>query len=233
MLNSDMQKLLLSFKQLHQRPQMRFLGSLLLIFVGVLLALYIFGELAEEVWENENGFSFDVPILLAVHQAAQPQLDTIAIFLTRLGVFWGVFPIATAVTILLILKRHWNQLIYFLSVLLGSMIINWIVKLLLHRTRPHLWQSPAPEFDYGFPSGHAMSSMTLVAALVILTWKTRWRWWVVIPGSVYVLVIAWTRLYLGVHYPSDILAGWVVSIAWAIGMSLLIKPNATKYYSCR
>ena len=107
-----------------------------------------------------------------------------------------------------------------------SILINRTVKLLLHRVRPHLWQSPAPELDYGFPSGHAMSSMTLVAALVILTWRTRWRWLVLVVGGLFVLAIGWTRLYLGVHYPSDVLAAWTVSIAWAVGVSLLIKPHA-------
>jgi len=202
------------------------LASLLLLLVGVLLPFYIFGKLAEEVWENDGGFSWDVPMLLAVHQTAQPRMDAVAVYLTRLGVFWGVFPIAMVIALFLIRKRRWHQLAYFLTVLSGSILINRTVKLLLHRVRPHLWQSPAPELDYGFPSGHAMSSMTLVAALVILTWRTRWRWLVLVVGGLFVLAIGWTRLYLGVHYPSDVLAAWTVSIAWAVGVSLLIKPHA-------
>jgi undecaprenyl-diphosphatase len=95
----------------------------------------------------------------------------------------------------------------------------------MHRVRPHLWISKAPELDYAFPSGHAMTSMTLVAILVILTWYHPWRWLVITIGSLYLLSIAWTRLYLGVHFPSDILAGWMVALAWAIGVSLIIKPN--------
>jgi len=166
-------------------------------------------------------------MLLAVHQTAQPQMDAVAVYLTRLGVFWGVFPIAMAIALFLLRKRRWHQLAYFLTVLSGSILINRTVKLLLHRVRPHLWQSPAPELDYGFPSGHAMSSMTLVAALVILTWRTRWRWLVLVVGGLFVLAIGWTRLYLGVHYPSDVLAAWTVSIAWVVGVSLLLKPNAT------
>lgn len=53
----------------------------------------------------------------------------------------------------------------------------------------------------------------------------RWRWFVVFIGSLFVLAIGWTRLYLGVHYPSDIVAGWMASVAWAVGVSLLIKPS--------
>ncbi|NEP62112.1 MAG: phosphatase PAP2 family protein, partial [Symploca sp. SIO2G7] len=54
-------------------------------------------------------------------------------------------------------------------------------------------------------------------------WESKWRWLILIVGGLLVLTIGWTRLYLGVHYPSDILAGWMVSVAWAIGASLLIK----------
>jgi undecaprenyl-diphosphatase len=200
-------------------------ASLLLLLIGVYLPLQVFGELAEDVWENEGGFRWDVPILLAIHSTARPSLDIFASTLTKFGVFWGVFPVASAIAIALFMRRRWRSLIYFITTLLGSIIINRTAKVLLHRVRPHLWVSPAPEFDYGFPSGHAMSSMTLVAVLVILTWGSRWRFPVIIAGSLFVLAIGWTRLYLGVHYPSDILAGWTASVAWAVGVSLLIKPN--------
>jgi undecaprenyl-diphosphatase len=202
--------------------------SLLLLLIGVFLPLKVFGELAEEVWENEGGFPWDVPILLAIHSTAQPQLDVFASTLTKLGVFWGVFPVASVISLNLFIQRQWRQFAYLITTLLGSIIINRTAKVLLHRVRPHLWESPSPEFDYGFPSGHAMSSMTLVAALLILTWGSRWFWLVLIVGSLFVLAIGWTRLYLGVHYPSDILAGWTASIAWAAGVSMLLKPHRSK-----
>jgi len=202
--------------------------SLLLLLLGIFFPLQIFGDLAEDVWENEGGFPWDVPILLAIHSTANPQLTALAINLTKLGVFWGVFPAAILVLIFLLWRHRWRMAAYFATTALGSIVINRTAKVLLHRVRPHLWQSPAPELDYGFPSGHAMSSMTFVAALVILTWGSRWCWWVIILGALFVLTIGWTRLYLGVHYPSDILAGWTASIAWATGVSLLIKPHQTK-----
>ncbi|MGB3208650.1 MAG: phosphatase PAP2 family protein [Crinalium sp.] len=206
-------------------------NSLLVLLIGVFFPLQIFGELAEEVWENEGGFPWDVPILLAIHSTARPQLDAFASVLTKLGVFWGVFPVAVITAFILLVQRRKLSLAYLVTTLLGSIIINRTVKVLLHRVRPNLWESPAPEFDYGFPSGHAMSSMTLVATLVVLSWNTKWRWVVLIFGGLFVLAIGWTRLYLGVHYPSDVLAGWMVSIAWVIGVSLVIKPNSTKQKS--
>jgi membrane-associated phospholipid phosphatase len=223
MFNARLWKLLQSFFKFVQQLLITHWRSLLLLLLGVFLPLQVFGELAEDVWENEGGFPWDVPLLLAVHSTANPQLDVVVTMLTKLGVFWGVFPIATVTALLLFNRRRWRSLTYLIVTLLGSIIINRTAKVLLHRVRPHLWESPAPEFDYGFPSGHAMSSMTFVAVLVILTWRSRWRWLVLIVGTIFVLVIGWTRLYLGVHYPSDILAGWMVSVAWAVGVSLIIR----------
>jgi undecaprenyl-diphosphatase len=228
MFDSDFRKLLQSFLSFVKKLLVAHWRSLLLLLIGVYLPLQVFGELAEEVWENEGGFPWDVPILLTVHSLASPQMDVFATTVTKFGVFWGVFPVASAIALLLLLRRRWRSLTYLLTTLFGSIIINRTAKVLLHRVRPHLWQSPAPELDYGFPSGHAMSSMTLVAALLILTWNSRWRLPVGVIGGLFVLTIGWTRLYLGVHYPSDILAGWMVSIAWAIGVSLLIRPHLTK-----
>lgn len=225
MINARIWKLLQSFVRSLGRLLVAHWRSLLLLLVGVYLPLQVFGELAEEVWENEGGFPWDVPILLAIHSMANPQLDFLAVTLTKLGVFWGVFPVATIIALALFIRRRWRSLTYLITTLLGSIVINRTAKVLLHRVRPHLWESPAPEFDYGFPSGHAMSSMTLVAVLVILSWNSRWRWWVLAVGTFFVLVIGWTRLYLGVHYPSDILAGWMASIAWAVGVSWIVKPR--------
>jgi undecaprenyl-diphosphatase len=227
LLNVDFYKLLQTFWDFLKKLLVAHWRSLLLLLIGVYLPLQIFGDLAEDVWENEGGFPWDVPILLAIHATASPQMNVFASTLTKFGVFWGVFPVATVIGLLLLLRRRWRSLVYLLTTLLGSIVINRTAKTLLHRVRPHLWTSPAPEFDYGFPSGHAMSSMTLVAALVILTWHSRWRLPVLLLGGLFVLAIGWTRLYLGVHYPSDILAGWMVSIAWAIGVSLLIRPYVT------
>lgn len=224
MFNAQLWKLFQSFLRFLQQLLIAHWRLLLLLLIGVYLPLQVFGELAEEVWESEGGFPWDIPILLAIHNTANSQLDVLAAMLTKLGVFWGVFPIATVTALVLFRRRQWRALAYLMTTLVGSIIINRTAKVLLHRVRPHLWESPAPEFDYGFPSGHAMSSMTLVAVLVILSWSSRWRWSVLMVGAVFVLVIGWTRLYLGVHYPSDILAGWMASVAWTVGVSLVIRP---------
>lgn len=213
-----------SFLQFLKRYLVAHRISLSLLLLGVFFPLQIFGSLAEDIWEQQGGFPWDVPILLAIHQTASPQLDVFVTHLTKFGVFLGVVPASFVIAGILLLQKRWNWLTYFLVTLLGSTLINRVTKVLLHRVRPHLWQSPAPEFDYGFPSGHAMATMSFVAALSIMAWHTRWRWWVIGLGGIFVIAIGWTRLYLGVHYPSDVLAGWMASLAWTIGVSLLLKP---------
>ncbi|MCG6134702.1 MAG: phosphatase PAP2 family protein [Nostoc sp. LLA-1] len=198
--------------------------ALVVLFVGVYVPLQIFGLLALKVEQNLGGFPWDLPILLTVHSIAQPQLDQFAALLTKLGSFWTVLPMLMAIALILLGQRRWRSLTYLLITASGSAIINHTAKAFWHRVRPDLWVSAAPEFDYSFPSGHAMTSMTLVAILVILTWDSVWCWFTVLLGSLYIFAIGWTRLYLGVHFPSDIIAGWLVAIAWAMGVNLIIRP---------
>lgn len=201
---------------------------LLLPLIGIYLPLLIFSVLALKLWQSEVGFLFpwDVPILMAIHQTVQPQLDVLALSLTQLGGFHGASIIFSVLALLLLLRRQFRSCIYLLTAGLGNAFINQTLKGLLHRARPHLWES-SYHHGYAFPSGHSMTSMTLATVLIILTWKTPWRIPAMIFGSLFVIAIAWTRLYLGVHYPSDILAGWMVALAWVIGVSLVVKPNWT------
>jgi membrane-associated phospholipid phosphatase len=198
--------------------------TLLLLLIGVVLPIIEIEQLAIVIWRH-GSFTWDQAILLEIHSTSQPILDRIALTITPLGVFYGVFPVATVIGTVLLYQRRWRSLTYLLVTLLGSALINRTVKVWLHRDRPSLWETFKPHTDFSFPSGHAMSSMSLVAALVILTWGTRWCKWAIGFGSIFVVTIAWTRLYLGVHFPSDILAGWMISLSWAIGVSLVIRPH--------
>ena len=205
--------------------------SLLLLLIGVYLPLQVFEILTVKIWENQAGLPWDAPILLAVHSTANPQLDVLAVTLAIIGLPWTAIPILGAIAIILLLQKRWRSVAYLLTASVGSIIINRIAKELMHRVRPHLWQSIAPESGFAFPSAHAMTSITLVAILLFLTWASSWRWLVLIFGNLYIIAIAWCRLYLGVHFPSDIIAGWTVALGWTIGVSLIIKPYTIKVQS--
>lgn len=227
MLNSDFGLKLQSFSEFLRKWLATHWPSLLLLLLGIYLPLQIFAVLAVQIWKREGGILWDISILNAVHAAARPQLDTFAATVTDLGIAWGVVPVATVIGLGFLRYRRWRSLTYLLIALLGSPLINRIGKFLFHRVRPHVWEPTSPLTSFAFPSGHAMSSMTLVAALIVLTWGSRWFWPTAAAGSVYAVTIGWTRLYLGAHYPSDVLAGWMISIAWAIGLSLVVKPHLT------
>ena len=156
--------------------------ALLGLFIGIGLPLLLFGSLADEVWEGE-GLPFDLPILRWLHGLAGPALDRLALALSLVGGPLPMIALAALLTLGLWWRRQRHRAILFLAIVGGSALLNLLGKIVFRRERPDLWLSLAPEGDYSFPSGHAMGSMALVAALVFLTWRGRWRWPILIGGG--------------------------------------------------
>ncbi|MBB1471561.1 phosphatase PAP2 family protein [Luteimonas sp. MC1782] len=198
---------------------------LVLVFVGLLLPLWGFAELADEVLEGEP-FAFDEPILLFAREAAAGGLDQLFLLASKLGYEWGVVPVDILLVLGLALARRHREGLFAGVALLGSALLNMAAKLAFARERPTLWEAIAPEHTFSFPSGHAMGSMTLAMVLVLLCWHTRWRWPVLVAMLGFVLLVGLSRVYLGVHYPSDILAGWTAALAWTAATWLLVKYGA-------
>jgi membrane-associated phospholipid phosphatase len=202
-------------------------GSLLLLLIAIYLPLQIFEIMAAKVRQSESAFPWDIPILLAIHQTAEPQLYTLAVILAQIGSPETLLAVLLVIALVLILKKRWRLSVYLLTTGIGSATLNIALKQFMHRTRPHLWDSTYHLLSFSFPSGHAMASMTFVTILIVLSWETRWRLPALIFGSLFAPIIAWTRLYLGVHFPSDILAGWLVVLAWTVGVYMIIRPHSS------
>ena len=133
--------------------------------------------------------------------------------MTRLGYMRGVVPLDVMLLGFLALRRRFRDGLFFEIAVSGSAILNIAAKNYFARARPDLWVSLMPETTYSFPSGHAMGSITLAFATILLCWPTRWRWPVVFNAFVFVLLVGISRVYLSVHYPSDIVAGWTAALA--------------------
>lgn len=205
--------------------------TLLLVFLSIAVPLWAFGELAEDVVAGRP-FWFDVPVLEGLHGLAGPAANRFFLAVSAVGYSGGVVPLDVILVVLLTLKRHPRGAIFATLSIVGSALLNVAAKHVFGRARPALWISIAPESTYSFPSGHAMGSMTLVAVLVALAWPTRARWGVVLAGGIFVLLVGMSRAYLGVHYPSDILAGWAAAVAWVTACGrLTLKSRAAPHSS--
>lgn len=192
--------------------------KLLVLFFGVFTPLIVFGHFAEGVLEHEV-FSFDRPVLMFMHSHATQILDVFMVFFTRVGSAPVLVPFNILVFLLLVYRKRRRESLFWALAVVGAAVLNFIAKHVFARIRPDLWTSISPEVTYSFPSGHAMNSMAVMTALVLLTWDTRWRGLMMVAGACFILLVGLSRIYLGVHYPSDILAGWVASFAWVVGLA--------------
>lgn len=195
---------------------------LLLVFLGVGLPLWGFGELAEDLHEGEV-FFFDEPLLRLAHAMAGAGLDRVFLLASQLGYGHGVVPVDIVLVLVLAWRRRFREGLFAGIATGGSALLNVAAKHAFARARPDLWLSIAPETTYSFPSGHAMGSITLAWVVVLLWWHLasprwrRWRWPVTAIAAGFTVLVGLSRVYLGVHYPSDILAGWAAASVWTIG----------------
>lgn len=169
-----------------------------------------------------EAFAFDAPLLLLARELATHGFDRFFVAVSAVGYEWGVVPVDLALVAWLGMKRWKREGLFAGLALGGSALLNLATKQWFARARPSLWASIAPEATYSFPSGHAMGSMTLAWVAVLLAWRTPWRVPVTLAGMAFVLLVGLSRVYLGVHYPSDIIAGWCAASAWAVACYLLV-----------
>jgi membrane-associated phospholipid phosphatase len=183
--------------------------------IGYLLILSIIAWLCTEVWEKE-AFSLDRYLLLWIHQLANPQLDSIMLFFTALGDPPTVISIFVMTIAWLGMKRRYTDGIRFTIACMGGVVINQVMKLFFAKPRPELWMRLITETSFSFPSGHAVGSMIVYGffGYTVATEFQQYRKYVYTIASILVMTIGFSRLYLGVHYPTDIIAGYGVGFLW-------------------
>lgn len=170
-------------------------------------------------------FPFDRPIQLFLHALANPAADRIARWLAFVGYGLGVLPFDALLVAALAIRRRLRDAAFALAALGGSLMLDEAMKAAFARPRPALWAAAEIQHGPGFPSGHAMADATLAAVIVLLAWRTKWRWPLLVAFGAFAVVVGASRIYLGVHYPSDVLAGWCAGIACATGLHTAFFRN--------
>lgn len=211
----------------HLRSLARFLvahGRLLAaLAVCLVLPLFVFASIAEDIYEQEP-FEFEVPLMLAIHAGRTGTEDRIASGFSVLGSAKVMAPLVVALFVALYRVRR--RLGYFVVLSLGGVAtINFLLKQFFDRPRPTLWQPLLPENDASFPSGHSMFSAALAGTVLAILWPTPWRYVALAVGVLYVLGMMWSRVYIGVHYPTDVAAGAAFSVAWTYGLTRVLHVH--------
>jgi undecaprenyl-diphosphatase len=200
----------------------------LLLLLGVVAAVVAFGaalgfaKLTESVWRGHGGTTWDAHVHHWLVQHRTPWLSDVFRALTRLG-NPGVIVVVTVVAVVVLLVVHRPRLAAFMvASTCGAALLVLSVKTLVGRPRPASIDRLVTVSGPAFPSGHAAQSIACYGAVaVVVVWLVRsplLRAVVAVGAVALGLLVGASRAYLGVHWPSDVVAGWFLAIAWLSGL---------------
>ncbi len=195
-------------------------------FISVLL-LAIFAKLSEDLLDQELG-TFDMIVGDLIRGFATPSLTRVAIIITDLGSAYIELSLMLIVGAFLLFRlKHQRETVLLAISLSGAWLLNIILKELFRRARPdiiHLVQAGG----YSFPSGHAMVAVAFYGVIGYLLWinlrnHSKPSVYVVLITFALILAIGISRIYLGVHFASDVIAGYAAGGVWAITCIVSLK----------
>ena len=196
-------------------------NSIKIFSIISLICAVSFGVLAIFV---SNGLTktFDVTILSSIHQLQSPLLDLFFSNLTNLG---GLGLLGTATLLLvfyLIYKKQYNLATITGISVGGAALLHLALKSLIERPRPDLWQWIISETNFSFPSGHSTATIAFALCICLIATGTRRQKIILILAAIFVCLIGLSRLYLGVHYPTDVLGGWLLGTSGTLAIAVIV-----------
>ncbi|MET9493069.1 phosphatase PAP2 family protein [Nocardia sp. NPDC006630] len=158
-------------------------------------------------------------------------LTSIAKVISALGDTTTMGILAALICGVLTGRRQWEAAIFFGLTALGAGVLTFAGKLLIGRDRPPVVDHLVTETNHSYPSGHTLGSVVIVGALVALILPLLhglWRTLLVVVAGCFVLAVGLSRLYLGVHWPTDILGGLLIGALWLTICFTLLRPVAVR-----
>lgn len=208
------------------KPRDRAELTLLVGGIAILLLLVIFMKLASEVLEGETQ-SFDRKILLALrsaddlsHPIGPSWLLSAALDITALGSATVLGLTVFAVGGFLLLQGLWRRALFVMAASFGGWFLNGALKQLFQRPRPDVVPHLREAMSLSFPSGHALTSavvyLTLGALSMHIARRRLTKLYCMAMAMLATVLVGMSRIYIGVHYPTDVLAGWLIGLSWAL-----------------
>lgn len=191
---------------------------LIIAVVLFLLALFVFATIADEiVLEHESGF--DNTILKAIFSLESPLATKIFLAFTFFGSSTFLFPAYVLLILIFLFKKNWKLALDVASIGITSTSLLYLLKDIFKRQRP-LDPLIRHVTGFSFPSGHSFSSFTFCGLIAYLIWQSNLQnGWIIAATIVLFLfatTIAFSRVYLKVHFPSDVIAGFCLSMMWLV-----------------
>jgi undecaprenyl-diphosphatase len=204
-------------------PRRAYLWSLMAIACFLIVSIIV---------QSGSFAQLDLRIIASVQGRESDKLTLLMEGLSWIGSTAPVIILSISLAIFLfVILQHRSELVLLIAVVAGSTIINVVLKQLFHRERPDIYRI-VDEVGYGFPSGHSAGAMALYGVLTYLLWRhvatKKGRGALLFIGLLLTMGIGLSRIYLGVHYPSDVLGGYLISGAWlglCIGMFRMREFN--------
>ena len=196
--------------------------TMVLGLIAAICSIAVMTWLAEEMLEGETA-RFDAVVSGAVHSLATPALTDVMWFASRFGGPARLSIIAVILFAVFAWKRWFRGVILLLVTLGGAGILDVALKLSFRRERPNpLFDYPLPE-SYSFPSGHALFSFVFFGSAAVLladrVERPALRALIFTVAAILIGLIGISRIYLNVHHPSDVAAGYLVALAWIVAVA--------------
>lgn len=199
---------------------------LTLIVLAVLLNLVLLSNLAESVVEAEWVVQVDKRLNDLLYSIRSEWVSRVFYTITWLGDRQAVFVLGGLATIVLLLRRRWAAIIAFWVAMGGAGLSVRFGKKIISRDRPVQDMAYYIVDHFSFPSGHSTTAIALIGMLVYFLYRQQeaplLRRLMVVVGTILVMMVGFSRMYLGVHYFSDVLAGFLLGGLWLlVGISIV------------